>query len=343
MPTDLDGLRNRVARRATRGWSPREGDNLVRILPHTSKYFTESPADIAIEFHSHFMKAEGSDTEVLRCLRDKREKCAICETIKKYKESADPVLKKVLEQIRSSERHLFNIVNLNDMAAGIQAYESGPKLYDEVMGFIANPAWGDMVSPKDGRNWTIHMTPQGKSRSGYQEYKLQPHPEKTDITVHLPTGWVETIDNLETSVASYPDEATVLRWLDVFGLLTPTIAAPVPDPPSAVPTTVAIPPAPPAAVVAPVPLAVAAPVPIAPDAQTAGVPGSPVSVFVASNPTSIDGTLPITITTKKNKEVPSCFSDGPSNKAIGYNPSKWPCTAGCPLKADCQLISLGLA
>lgn len=331
MGLDLDKLKSKKARRTGTGWTPKEGDNLIRILPHSSSYFTEALGDFALEFRSHFLKVEGSETQVFRCIKDRKGICGFCAASGKYKDSENPKLKKNAEQIRGSERHLMNIINLNDIPTGIQTYECGPKVYNGILDFMANPAWGDLSDPKEGRNVTLQMKPQGKTTSGYNEYAVLPHPQKTDITPHLSGEWHEKLDGLEASLPAFPTDEDVVRWLGVLGFedgAPVPVAAAVASPAS---PTVAPLPAPTAAAPAPV-IATAAPAPVV--AVTPAPAGDPVSEFAAKHG--------LTAEMRDGKAVPLCYSKGPDNKDVGFNPAKFPCEKGCPVRAECQLKKLGI-
>lgn len=383
MPLDLDALRAKKARRSSNGWSAKEGDNVVRFLPHTSAYFKVTIAEIDYQFRSHFLKSEGVDTAVIRCPRDGGLECSVCAFQKSNKDTQDPILKKVLDQIRVGERHLFNLLNMNDIGAGIQPYETGPKLYDDVLAYCANPNWGDLVNPQTGRNFSIILTPQGKSRSGYNEYQLQPHPKEVDILALLPAGWVEKLDELEANIPAYPDAALLSRWADILGFRLPgTAQVAVPAAIPAAPIAYA-PPAPPAPLAPPAPVAYAPPVAPAPVAYSPPAPPAPpaappapynppavvapvVTPQTPALPATATGTTlpPSAVTTfcatvgltpqvkasmppadKDNQpvsSVPHCYSEGQARTDIGFNPMKWPCERGCPVKAPCQLKQLGL-
>jgi hypothetical protein len=358
MPLDLDGLKQKQARRSSSGWSPKEAENLIRILPYTSKYFTTQLADFAYEFRSHFMKADGMETRVFRCAKDKGEQCIFCEIVAKNKETQDPAIKKAIDQIRRSERHLMNIIDLNKIADGIQTYECGPKVYDDLLGFMSNPAWGDLVHPQQGRNISLILTPQGKSRSGYNEYSVQPHPNVIDITPHLPSDWLEKIDALEAQVAKYATQAEAEKWLEALRLWgdakAPVANVGGPPPPASAPLPFTPPPAPAtAAPPAPTPapaamsftpsaptLATAAPAPVMQAAATVTENVSP-ELAAFSNQQGLV-LAEKNVGSGKRKPVPVCFSEGPNNKEIGFNPAKYPCEKGCPVRPNCQLITLGL-
>lgn len=352
MPLNLDALRDKKAKRSTSGWSPKEGDNRIRILPHTSKYFTESLGEITVSFHSHWLKAEGVDTTVVRCLRDRGEPCPLCMASKKFKDSPDPNLKKNADETRQSERHLFNILDLNDPAKGIQVYESGPSVYDQILSTVANPAWGDVLGVADGRNWTLNLNKKG--RGGFYEYKALADPDRTDVCGMLTPDFMEKLDELESSVPEYPTTELVTRWLDLLGFSgnAPAVTTAVSNN-GPVPVSAAQPAPVPVSAPAPAPVAVAQPLPVAtPVAAPAPVPVSAQPASTAAGPLGQSPVVEflqkhnISPAQKRGKLVPECFSDGPaadkaSNFATGFKPEIRPCHE-CPERAQCQIVSLGL-
>ena len=349
MALDLEGLRNKKARRSINGWSPKPGENIILILPHTTLYFNPDAkvADFAHEFKSHFLKAEGMDTTVIRCLRDRKESCPFCDLTRRLRDSSDPALQKMADDTKSSERHLMNILVMSDPSSGIQVYETGPKVYGDILDFAANPAWGDLFHPQHGRNVSLLMTPGNQTKSKWNEYKVQPHPNPTDVMVHLPSDWLELIDNLEQSIPGYPDQELINRWIGLFNQRTGTPApAPISTQPFPTPapwappvnTTVGVVPSSPTT--APSYPAALPTYPTATASATVPVQDSPTAVWAASHG----------LTTKLGpggkaelNVVPQCFSEGVGKPGFGFNPAVFPCEKGCVVRNDCQLKQLGLA
>ena len=325
MPLDLDKLNQKKARRSVSGWTPKEGDNTVRILPHTKRYFDESLDDFAVEFYSHFLKAEGMDTVVVRCLRDKGEKCPFCESVRSHRESTDQGLKKAADDIRRAERHLMNIVDLTNIDSGIQHYECGPMVYDGVLDYAANPQWGDIFSPEKGCNLILNLISALKSRSGYNTYKVQPHRESTDIRPHLKDGWEGRLDEVSAAIPEYPSPDVVTLWMEVLFPGTAGNSGAAPNPAPVAPPTgnpaapVATPPA-----AQPTPAAAPSPVP-------AIDIGGEVQTWAANHD--------LQVRQEGDVVVPQCFSTG---AGTGFNPKEHPCDDGCPVRSDCQLKHLGL-
>lgn len=285
MAFDFEKARQRKAR--SKGWQPKDGTNAVRILPPSSKYYTETLHDFAIEFFVHFVKVDGEQTRVFRCFRDgaTRRECPVCTASRYYKDTADPGLSKLADSVKRKERHVMNVLDLYKPDLGVQTYETGPQVYNDIMDFASNVMWGDLFNPEAGRNWIINMTPANKSAKGWNDYKVQPDPNLTNVVGMLPQDWLTQLDQLENAVAEYVEEKEAVDLLIRAGFppatfgINPTVtaygfpapAAPAYPAPAANPVPVSIPVVPtagPAPVAAPAPVPVAAPAAPAPSRFT---------------------------------------------------------------------------
>src|SRR5690606_21792506 len=161
--------------------------NIIRVLPHTSRYFTEMLGDFAYGFRVHYFRAEGRDTQVTRCPRDANRHCLACELASKYRDSSDPGIAKAAADVKAVQRRLMNILDLAKPAAGSQAYECGNKVYGDILEICTNVKWGDVFHPETGRNFTLTFTPASQAKSGYNDYSCMPDPDKTSVKHILDT------------------------------------------------------------------------------------------------------------------------------------------------------------
>lgn len=201
MPLDFEELNKKKNQRFGAGWSPDPGENEVRVLPPTSKYFTDMIGYIAQEFRTHFVRLEGRDLEVFRCLRDFDQKCPACSFYYENRNDDDPGVESVASKFKPSNRFAFNILDLNDPQSGIQTYECGVKVHNEILKYAANENWGDILSPEEGRGFTITLTPphQGGNNSDWNQYDVMPHPNPKSVVHHLPSEWKEELDGLDSA------------------------------------------------------------------------------------------------------------------------------------------------
>lgn len=221
MALNMDALRQKKEKRSGGfGWKPKAGENTIRVLPPSQEYFEGDVDDFAIEYQVHFLKQEGYDTVVSRCLRDKGEYCPVCEAAAKFKDSKDAELQAFAKDIRRGEQHAMNILDLDREGGGVQGYVCGYNVYNAILEFAANPKWGDLLSPEEGRDIVLKLTPGSEARSGYNTYAVSPDPEKTDVTEILEEeceDWQADLDELPSLVTGYLGENELVAILDRMG------------------------------------------------------------------------------------------------------------------------------
>lgn len=217
MPLDFAELNKKKNQRFGKGWTPDPGDNEIRILPPTSDYFTDMIGFIALEYRNHFVRLDGHDIQVFRCLRDFDEKCPACSFYYDYRNDDDPAVKSVASKFNPSTRFAFNIIDLNAPQDGIQTYECGVKVHNEILKYAANENWGDILSvEQDGRGFTVTLTPphQGDNNSDWNQYSVMPHPNPKSVEHHLPEGWKDSLDALADDIPEKPERDKVESLVD---------------------------------------------------------------------------------------------------------------------------------
>jgi len=203
---------NRGKEKSGDRWKPSKGENVVRVLPHTIKYFTETVDDIAHSFLMHFnVGPEGSKeavvcpktpTEGLTWAQARKHRCPICEFAAQMKKSDDPKDQAIASDLNVRKRYLINIIDLKSeetIAKGIQVTECGPKIYEGIIQWC-NEKWGDPLDLELGRNLSIIKTVPPSGDESRTEYKVEPDPEKSSIAAKLPKNWKEQLSKIDTLV-----------------------------------------------------------------------------------------------------------------------------------------------
>lgn len=192
-----------------RGWKPQAGRNTVRVLPPGKDYIDKKLGGqgkelerLDVSFRSHFFQPEGADLQVFRCPRDLDQKCPACEFFFAHRESPDAAIAKVAKRLNNSLRFLLNVVDVKEPDKGVQPYETGPMVRNQILGIVADGDYGICVDPgAEGRDFYITLTPGNESKSGYNSYETNPGPDKYSIIEKLPDGWVDQLDGLEGMIA----------------------------------------------------------------------------------------------------------------------------------------------
>jgi hypothetical protein len=228
MGLDIKKVKDRLENKGKGGnpdrWSPQEGENPVRVLPHTLKYFTDTVDDIAFSYLIHFGVGPEGSKEAIVCPKttNRKNRCPICEFIGVLKKSTDTKEQAMGSDMGIRKRYMINLIDLKDaetIAKGVQILECGPKIYEGIIQW-ANEKWGDPLDLETGRNLTIHKTIPPGGDKNRTEYKVEPDPNKSSIVAKLPKNWKEQLAKLETvfpQIKSYEEIKESLEGTVEYG------------------------------------------------------------------------------------------------------------------------------
>ena len=179
-----------------------EGRNVLRVLPRSLEYFSKKgDTDFAFMYHVHYRLFDVDGYRAIVCKKTAGEKCPICDHGSSLNDKAKE------KTFRATERYVYNIL---DYESGlIKIFESGPFIYDEILKYIVDPAWGDMFGTKDGRDIVIEREAM-KSGEIKNPYKVKMVPDRTDITDGLPENWDERVDSLRERIPDVKEDAFYL-------------------------------------------------------------------------------------------------------------------------------------
>jgi len=184
-------------------WKPATGDNPIRVLPHTLKYFTDTVDDLAYSYLIHFNVGPEGSKEAVICPKtaNRKNRCPVCELIGILKKG-DPRDQSLASDIGIRKRYLINVIDLKNeetIAKGIQILECGPKIYEGVTQWC-NEKWGDPLDLETGRNLSIIKTIPPSGDASRTDYKVEPDPERTSIIAKLPKNWKEQLSKIESTI-----------------------------------------------------------------------------------------------------------------------------------------------
>lgn len=211
MPLSKEGLKKNATPKDI--FQFRDGDNVVRILPPTSRYFTDDIDFIAVKFLCHYnIGPEGSPPIICPRTRDTKEKkhrCPICDAARRLRRN--PATKELAGDLSARTRYIMNIVDMEHTDRGVQVAEVGPSVYDKIFEVAIDREYGDVLDLKVGRNFKITLTPANRSKTGYNSYSVLAGANPSSIKEVLPKGWKDKIDELEGRVNAPPSEEELLR------------------------------------------------------------------------------------------------------------------------------------
>lgn len=176
---------------------PKKEINNIRFLPHWTWDLNEDPF-----YETMYHKNLGDDKKKsVICLKfEKKEYCPGCEAVDAFYHTRNKDDAAFAKSIRAQTRVYWNIVDLDDLEAGVQVWMTGSDILDQVIDWITNPKYGDITDPIHGRNCTLRFTKGEHTKSGWNEYKIQPDPTESVIE----PAWFEHMVDLTTFIKITP-------------------------------------------------------------------------------------------------------------------------------------------
>ena len=217
MPLNKDALRKNASPKDT--FIFRDGDNFIRILPPTSKYFTEDIDRFAYKMLVHYnLGPEGSPP--IPCPRTSDTKttkhsCPVCERARRMRRN--PATKELAGELSARTRFIANIVDMEHPERGVQVAEFGPSVHDPIFEVAVDRDYGDILDLKVGRNFKVTLTPANRSKTGYNSYSVLAGANPSSVKEILddkkifPKGWKNKIDALKDRVGEPPSTEELER------------------------------------------------------------------------------------------------------------------------------------
>jgi len=218
MALNLDKLREKYNKKSSTNmilekWSPKEGENKIRILPHMSAYFTGEVDEFVYSYLIHYNVGSEGKTCICPKTQNPGAKCPICEASSALYKSGNDNDKELASDLYHKKRFLCNVVDMSDPSKGVQIFEFGKKVYDKLMRFVTSGLFGDILDPEKGRDVVLIKTvPDGKAN--LTDYDLIISPSVTNIVSMLPPTYRQDIDNLGKSIPqakSYEELKAILE------------------------------------------------------------------------------------------------------------------------------------
>lgn len=178
MSLDFDALRKKLNdlqgqnRRSNALWKPDAGKSIIRIVP-----WAERPENPFIELQFHYL---GSRTQLspLSFGRDD----PIFEFAQKLRQTGDRDEWQYSKQFMPKTRTFVPMIDRGDIGAGVRFWGFGKTVYEELLGVINDPEWGDITDPKTGRDVTLTYIPKDQSDTAFAKTIVRVSPNQTVLT-----------------------------------------------------------------------------------------------------------------------------------------------------------------
>jgi len=187
-------------------WSPKPGPkgNSIRILPNWNG---EAFGDWYRETAYHRKLGTEAEKSAVCLLREGHENCPVCSEVKKLYQTKNKEDAELAKKIKAQVRVLYNIVDLEEPDKGVVVWMSGVDVLEQLLAYYGNPKYGELSDPEKGRNITVYLTEGKNTKSGYNEYNVQPDPDRTEIANPEWLGLMVDLDSMVKPISSDELEA----------------------------------------------------------------------------------------------------------------------------------------
>lgn len=216
MGIDLKQIKNRLNKlqssqsRAAEQWKPTPGTHQVRIVPY--KYNKDNPF---IELYFHYNVKGKTYVSPQSFGRPD----PIVEFAGKLKRVGDRDDWKAAKKMEPKLRTYVPVLVRGEEDLGVRFWGFGKTVYQELLGYIADPDYGDITDPKSGRDITVEYISAEDAGTNYPVTKIRVKPKET--LVHDDVKQAKELLNNQVEITELYQELTydelkeVLNsWLD---------------------------------------------------------------------------------------------------------------------------------
>tara|TARA_B100001564_G_scaffold358632_1_gene377862 strand:+ start:5609 stop:6433 length:825 start_codon:yes stop_codon:yes gene_type:complete len=226
MAINIDAIRGRLSKlqntqkKSDSLWKPTPGKTQVRIVPY--KFDKDNPF---IELYFHY----NINNKTYLSPQSFGRPDPIVEFADKLKRMGDKEDWKAAKQMEPKLRTFVPVLVRGQEGEGVKFWGFGKTVYQEILGYIADPDYGDITDPTSGRDITIEYQSAEEAGTSYPVTTIRVKPKQTPLT--------ENADNVQKflenqteitdlySELSYDELKSVLE-----GWLNPSAAAEAGEP-----------------------------------------------------------------------------------------------------------------
>jgi len=181
-------------------WKPDEGEQIVRIVP-----YKENPSNPFIEMYTHF----NFGGDILTSPISYGDPDPIYEFGQQLKQQGDEESYNQSKRFEPSMRTYVPVLVRGKEEEGVKYWGFGKQVYEQILGYIADPDWGDITHPKTGRDIKVtYEIPEGwpKNKSnGFPKTTILPKPNQKPA--------YEDLDKLKEMINNQPEIKKIFKPL----------------------------------------------------------------------------------------------------------------------------------
>ena len=198
-------------------YKSRDGKSTIRILPGLG----DNPDLFFRERGVHWHVGPNDDRVVCPNLTDDAGlPCAVCEAIAVLSKGTDED-KAMAREMRVRREYMFNIIDRENMSAGVQVWTAPPSVMGIIATFVEDPDYGAIWDPVDGTDFIVSRQKKGRIYDYSDSYlkrksSMLAEDEKSimalleeAVNLHEIQGMVPTYDQTHRTLFGEKDEEAV--------------------------------------------------------------------------------------------------------------------------------------
>jgi len=219
MALDINAIRSRLnklqntQRKSDSLWKPTPGKHQVRVVPY--KFDKDNPF---IELYFHY----NINNKTYLSPQSFGRPDPIVEFADKLKIMGDKEDWKAAKAMEPKLRTFVPVVVRGEEGEGVRFWGFGKTVYQEILGYIADPDYGDITDPTSGRDLTIEYKSAEEAGTTYPTTTIRVKPNETPVSEDATkaTAFIENQTEITDlySELSYDELKSVLEgWLNPSG------------------------------------------------------------------------------------------------------------------------------
>ena len=219
MALDINAIRGRLnklqntQRKTDALWKPTPGKHQVRIVPY--KFNSDNPF---IELYFHY----NINNKTYLSPQSFGRPDPIVEFADKLKRMGDKEDWKAAKAMEPKLRTFVPVIVRGEEGEGVRFWGFGKTVYQEILGYIDDPDYGDITDPTSGRDLTIEYKSAEEAGTSYPTTTIRVKPSESPISedASRATSFLESQTEITDlySELSYDELKTVLEgWLNPSG------------------------------------------------------------------------------------------------------------------------------
>jgi len=179
MALDINAIRGRLnklqntQRKTDTLWKPTPGKHQVRIVPY--KFNKDNPF---IELYFHY----NINNKTYLSPQSFQRPDPICEFADKLKRMGDKEDWKAAKAMEPKLRTFVPVIVRGEEGEGVRFWGFGKTVYQEILGYIADPDYGDITDPTQGSDLTVENISAEDAGTSYPTTTLRVKPNQTPLS-----------------------------------------------------------------------------------------------------------------------------------------------------------------